>query len=114
MLGVLAALGALALLVPAAFAPQPGRLLLGATAGLVLSLVFMVLVRDAAREMTLARIGFRTTPWVEAQWGPIGIFLVVLLAAVGTVIWMVVALARGTEAQRRTQPKPEDPGLAGA
>ncbi|RPJ57402.1 MAG: hypothetical protein EHM24_29520, partial [Acidobacteria bacterium] len=44
VLGVLAALGGLALLVPAAFAPQPGRLLLGATGALVVGLVFMVLV----------------------------------------------------------------------
>ena len=99
VLGVLAALGALALLVPAAFAPQPGRLLLGATAGLVVSLVFMVLVRDAAREMTLAQIGFRTTPWVEPQWVPIGIFAVLLVAALACVVWMAVALARSSAAK---------------
>ena len=95
VLGILSALGALALLVPAAFAPEPGKLLYGASAGLVLSLVFMVLVRDAAREMTLAHIGFRSTPWVEPQWVPIGIFAVLLVAALACVVWMVVALAKG-------------------
>ncbi|HSK08575.1 MAG TPA: hypothetical protein VK911_03300 [Vicinamibacterales bacterium] len=91
---ILASLGALALLVPAAFAPDPRRLLLGAAASLSLTVVLMVLVRDAARRMILAPTGFRTTTWVEPQWGPIAIFGVLLVAGLGAVAWMVFKLAQ--------------------
>ena len=33
--------------------------------------------------------------WVAPQWGPIAIFFVLLVLAVGTVIWMTRALATG-------------------
>ena len=103
VLGILASLAGLGMLVPAAFAPEPRRLLLGAAAALTASVVLMVLVRDAAREMTLSQLGVVTTPWVEPQWGPIVIFGVLLVAAVGTVVWMVVALAKAARVQVQEQ-----------
>ena len=103
VLGILAALAGLGLLVPAAFAPEPRPLLLGAAGSLVASLVLMVLVRDAARNMTLALAGFRTTPWAEPQWGPIAIFAVLLLAAVAYIAWMVTALARGPGKEKQVR-----------
>ncbi len=96
--GILASLGALALLVPAAFAPDPRRLLYGAAGSLGLALVLMVLVRDAARRIVLAPTGFRTTAWVAPQWGPIAIFVALLAAAIVAVVWMVVKLTQGTAA----------------
>ena len=95
---ILASLGALALLVPAAFAPEPRRLLYGATGSLGLAFVLMVLVRDSARRIALAPAGFRTTEWVASQWGPIVIFAALLVAATAAVVWMVAKLARGTSA----------------
>ena len=104
--GVLASLGALALLVPAAFAPEPRRLLYGADGSLGLALVLMVLVRDSARRIALAPTGFGTTAWVVPQWGPIAVFGALLVAAAVAVVWMVVKLARGTPAR-----SPHDAGV---
>lgn len=104
--GILASLGALALLVPAAFAPDPRRLLYGAAGSLGLAVLLMVLVRDAARRIVLAPTGFRPTDWVVTQWGPIAIFAILLAAACAAVIWMAVKLARGTAtpSSRRVEP----------
>jgi hypothetical protein len=93
---ILASLAAMGLLVPAAFAPEPGRLLAGAATLLILAVVLMVLVRDAARTMVLAPAGYRVTSWVEPQWGPIAIFGVLLVVALLAVGWMVVVLVRGS------------------
>ncbi len=97
--GILASLAALGLLVPAAFAPDPRRLLYGAAGSLGLALVTMVMVRDTARRIVLAPSGFRTTAWVVPQWGPIAIFAVLLVAAIATVAWMVAMLARAATRQ---------------
>jgi hypothetical protein len=43
--------------------------------------------------MTIA--SFQPTPWVAPQWTPILLFVVLLVGALGTVGWMVRALARG-------------------
>jgi len=96
--GVLASLGSLALLVPAAFAPDPRRLLLGAAASLGVALVLMAVVRDAARRMTLAPTGFLPTDWVAPQWVPIAIFAALLVVSIAAVVWMVVKLARAVAA----------------
>jgi hypothetical protein len=98
--GLLASLGALALLVPAAFAPDPRRLLYGASASLGLALVLMVLVRDVVRRIVLAPTGFRPTDWVVPQWGPIAIFGILLAAALATIAWMITELTGGRPARR--------------
>jgi hypothetical protein len=90
--GIIAALAGLGLLVPAAFAPDPRRILAGASASLLVSVVLMVLVRDAVRAMTLAPTGYRLTTWIEPQWGPIAVFIVLLVSSLGLVVWMVYKL----------------------
>jgi hypothetical protein len=98
--GILGALGALAVTPIAAQAADAARPLRGLFGSLAVTLVAMVLLRDQVRTAALAEAGFTPTPWVEPQWGAIAVFLVLLLAAVGTIVWMFVALARSG----RTQP----------
>ena len=97
-IGIIAALAGLGLLVPAAFAPDPGKLLAGASASLLISVVLMVLVRDAVRTMALAPFGYRLTTWIEPQWGPIAIFIVLLVSSLGLVVWMVHKLVAASGA----------------
>jgi hypothetical protein len=93
-LGILGALGALALTPLALQAEHPERPLHGLFASLGLTLVAMVLLRDQVRASALAEAKFVPTPWIEPQWGPIAVFLLLLVAAVATIVWMVAALAR--------------------
>ncbi len=93
--GVFFALGALMMAFTSIHAPEPHRLLRGAAISLMLTLVMMILMRDQVRRAALDAAGFEPVPWVVPQWGVIGVFLVLLLVAVATVAWMVVALARG-------------------
>lgn len=95
ILGVLLALGALLMGVASIYAAEPHRPLRGAAAALVLTLVMMALVRDQVRRGALEAAGFEPAPWVEPQWGVIGLFAILLLIALGAVTWMVVAIARG-------------------
>jgi hypothetical protein len=86
-------------------------LALGATAkaratwallGLVVAtLVVMVLLRDQVRQIALRDAGFEYPGWVAAQWGPFAVFVVLLLAAVATIVWMARVLARGPQAAGR-------------
>lgn len=93
-LAILAAIAALGLAIPSAFAPRPGRLAVGAAACLAASVVLMVLVRDAARRSLLDAAGFRRETWVAPQWGAIVGFSILLLAAVAMVWWMVAKLVK--------------------
>lgn len=62
---------------------------------LVATLVAMVLLRDQVRQIALRNAGFEHSSAVATQWGPLGVFLVLLVAAVATIGWMARALARG-------------------
>jgi hypothetical protein len=93
--GVLFGLSALGLALLAPQAPDPARWVKASGHALAATLVTMVLLRDQVRQAALDAAGFAPTPWVQPQWGPIAIFCVLLLAAGGTVAWMVLALARG-------------------
>jgi hypothetical protein len=62
---------------------------------LAATLVAMVLLRDQVRQIALRNAGFEHPAWVATQWGPLAVFLVLLVAAVATVGWMARALARG-------------------
>lgn len=93
-LGILGALGALAVTPIALQAEHADRPLRGLFASLGLTLVAMVLLRDQVRVSALAEAKFVPTPWVEPQWGAIAVFLLLLVAAVATIVWMVAALAR--------------------
>ncbi len=59
------------------------------------TLIVMVLLRDQLRQLVLRDAGFEHPSWVEPQWGPMAVFAVLLVAAVGTIAWMARALARG-------------------
>jgi hypothetical protein len=101
--GVLFALGALMMAFTSIHAPEPHRLLRGTAIALVLTLVMMVLVRDQVRRAALEAAEFEPAAWVEPQWGVIGLFLALLVIALGTVAWMVVAIARGVGEGSRPQ-----------
>jgi hypothetical protein len=92
--GILGALGALAVTPLVLQADRPAGPLRGLFGSLAVTLVAMILLRDQVRTVALAEAGFTPTPWVEPQWGVIAIFLVLLVAALGTIVWMVLALAR--------------------
>lgn len=99
-LSIVSALGALGHLVGAAYGKNPGRLLAGGTGALALTVVLMVLMRDRARAAILGGVGYAMPTWVEPQWGPIAIFLALLVAAIGLVGWMVRALAKSKPAEK--------------
>ena len=92
--GIILAFGAMIMMFLVLNAADPAPLVRGSLGTLALTLIFMVLTRDEVRRAALERAGFQAVPWVEPQWGNIGIFLVLLVAAIVTVIWMAVAFAR--------------------
>ncbi len=90
--GIVAALSAFGHLIPAIMANDPRSLLAGGAGSLAVTLVCMVMVRDAARRAELATAGLQPATWVQPQWGAILVFLVLLVAAVAAVGWMVRAI----------------------
>jgi len=60
---------------------------------LLAGIAMMLLTRDTIRRLSLDLAGYQPVNWVAPQWGPIVIFVVLLLVAVGTVVWMTRALA---------------------
>jgi len=91
LLAVGAVLGLAALLVMtlAISAKQPERSVRLGFLVLIATLVVMVLERDQVRAGFLERMAFEPSPWVAPQWGVIGIFLVLLVAALATIGWMI-------------------------
>jgi hypothetical protein len=65
-----------------------------ALAGMLATVLTMLLVRDGVRAAALERAGFVQTTWVVTQWGPLVLFVVLLLVALGAIAWMVMALMR--------------------
>jgi len=72
---------------------RPGVMLIISAGTLLAGIAMMLLTRDAVRRFSLELAGYQPVNWIAPQWGPIAIFLVLLVAAVGTVIWMTRALA---------------------
>ncbi|MFO7692427.1 MAG: hypothetical protein R6V57_05015 [Vicinamibacterales bacterium] len=72
---------------------RPGVMVAISVVTLLAGIAMMLLTRDTIRRLSLELAGFQTVNWVAPQWGPIAIFLVLLVAAAGTVIWMTRALA---------------------
>ncbi len=64
-------------------------------ATLLATLPAMIFTRDQVRESAFIAAGLGEAARVEPQWMPIVIFVVLLLAAVGTIGWMLRALVRG-------------------
>lgn len=95
ILAVILALAVLMHMVLVSQSSRPRVLTLSGVVILCLLLAAMVLTRDQVRRAALETAGFRPVAWVAPQWGPILLFAVLLVAAIGAVIWMVVALARG-------------------
>jgi hypothetical protein len=65
---------------------------------LAATLVVMVLLRDQVRRIALRDAGFEPAGRVATQWGPLAVFLVLLVAAAATIGWMARALARSQAA----------------
>jgi hypothetical protein len=102
--GIVAAVAAVALMVSASQAKQPGRALLGGTIALVLTTVLMVLTRDFVRRATLGAAGWQWPADVQPQWGPIAIFAVLLVAAIALVAWMIAVLVRAVAPAPEAEP----------
>lgn len=62
---------------------------------LLAGIAMMLLTRDTIRRLSLDLAGYQPVNWVAPQWGPIAMFFVLLVLAVGTVIWMTRVLATG-------------------
>jgi hypothetical protein len=60
---------------------------------LLAGIAMMLLTRDTIRRLSLDLAGYQTVNWVAPQWGPITIFLALLVLALGAAIWMARALA---------------------
>jgi hypothetical protein len=72
---------------------RPALMLTISAVTLLSGIAMMLLTRDTIRRLSLDLAGYQAVNWVAPQWGPIVIFVVLLLAAVGTVVWMTQALA---------------------
>ena len=99
--GILLGFGALLLAHRAIRHPEPGKLLYGTGGLLALSLVTMLFARDRLRVIMLEPSGFTLPEWVQPQWDVIAIFLILLVVALGTTIWMAAKLLAGTGARSR-------------
>jgi hypothetical protein len=94
-LGILLAIATAGLALLALGVKDPVRATWGQLGLLLATLVVMVLLRDQVRAIALRDAGFEHPTWVATQWGPLAVFVVLLLVAVGTIAWMARALARG-------------------
>lgn len=93
-LGLVLGLSALLMMAMAMVKAEPAGLVRGAAHALLVTLVTMVLMRDQVRQGALHAAGFEPTSWVVPQWGPIAIFLVLLVVAFATVGYMVRLMVR--------------------
>jgi hypothetical protein len=94
-LGILLAVAAAGLALLALGARNAVRATWAQLGLLAATLVVMVLLRDQVRLIALRDAGFEHPAWVATQWGPLAIFLVLLVGAAATIGWMARALARG-------------------
>jgi hypothetical protein len=94
VLALPAALVAIGGAIAAAKSSDPARPLVPALGATFTTVVLMVLARDVVRQSQLDAMGFQPPAWVAPQWGPIAIFAVLLIGAIGLVGWMVVVLVR--------------------
>jgi len=67
---------------------------------LAATLVVMVLLRDQVRLIAIRDAGFEHPARVATQWGPLAVFVVLLVGGAATIAWMARALARGNGAAR--------------
>lgn len=93
-LGVVLVLGALVVVQEARKSEAPMKPLLMGSGLAAAGLVFMVLMRDQVRQGALGAAGYALPEWLEPKWGQLSVFIVLLLLAAVTVVWMVRKLAR--------------------
>lgn len=90
MVGVAFGLIVLVAFAMASRAIDPSPAVRGGAWALGLTLVAMLFTRDQVRESAFVQIGLAPAAWVEPQWGPLSIFVVLLIAALAVVAWMVM------------------------
>lgn len=71
---------------------RPVRMVTTGAAAMAAGLLMMLLTRDGVRRATLELAGFQPVNWSVPQWGPIVIFVGLLVAAVAAIAWMTKAL----------------------
>jgi hypothetical protein len=76
--------------------PRAWSLVWGAAAGMCMTLVTMLFIRDQVRASALKSAGFEPQGWVVTQWGPLLLFVVLLVVAIAVTGWMALAFFRGS------------------
>jgi uncharacterized membrane protein (DUF485 family) len=94
MLGIVTGMVALAAFALAWRGATPAPAVRGGIVALLLTLVAMVLTRDQVREAAMALMDLHPNPWVQTQWLPMAIFVLLLVGALGVVSWMVGLLVQ--------------------
>lgn len=97
-IGAVDAVACFVLLVLLERRPSVG-LALGSIAAMLVTVVLMVFARDTIRSTALSAAGFTHPAWIAPQWIPIALFALLLIAAVGTVGWMVRVFAIQSRAE---------------
>jgi xanthosine utilization system XapX-like protein len=82
------------IMLQASKSPKPAPLAVTGLIGLIVVLVAMTYNRDQVRQAALESAGFEPVAWVAPQWGPILLFVILLVAALATVGWMLMELWR--------------------
>ncbi|MEW5983805.1 MAG: hypothetical protein AB1806_15750 [Acidobacteriota bacterium] len=95
LLGILLTITGVGLLLLATASKRAPRTVVVAAAHLLVGIALMLLTRDTVRAASLAQAGFQPANWIMPQWGPILIFIALLVISSTSVVWMVRALARG-------------------
>lgn len=92
--GVVLGFAALAMMFMAVGTSEPVKLVKGGAWATLGTVLMMILARDEVRRGMLDLAGFRMVEAIAPQWDVIGIFAVLLLAALGTTVWMGWRVAR--------------------
>lgn len=104
VVGVVAGFGTLIMLLLLARPGASTRLGFSAVAGMLVTVVAMLLVRDQVRAAALERLGGAPTSWVVMQWGPFLLFAVLLVAALAVVGWMAAVFLRSPAPKEEAAP----------
>lgn len=95
--GTLLGLAACVAMVMAMNAPSPRKFVDVGFWTLLGSIALMIVSRDEVRQGMLGVAKFEPTTLIAPQWGVIAVFILLLLAGVGTTVWMVSLLLRAPE-----------------
>lgn len=90
--GIAFGFASVAIMFMASATAEPARMVRAASVTTLLTLMAMIVARDQLRRGMLELGRFSVSSWVEPQWGVIALFGVLLVAAVGTTIWMLTLL----------------------